>query len=307
MLAETGPGVYGQKGTMMQVSLPDELLLLALHDEKGSVIPAAASTLNGALVGALMMELALMGRLQETPSGTVIADPSPTGDAILDEALRRIADADEPRSASYWVGRLAGRMPRLKDRLLEGLVSRGVLERRERRILWVFPSRSFPLADAAAEQQARDRLRAVVLDGQTPDRRTASLLGLVRACNLTDEIFAPHERSQAHRRVGDLTSEEAATEGVLSPGLDALLMASLLGATILYAQHAMNQPADFNSDWDFSSSDGNWDTNWSEPSSSNDAGGWDGPGDSGGGDSGGWGGDSGGGDSGGDSGGGGGD
>jgi Golgi phosphoprotein 3 len=282
--------------------LPEELLLLALHDEKGSVIPAAASALNGALVGAMMMELAMMGRLQETPHDTVIADPRPTGYEVMDDALTRIAAADTPRSASYWVGRLAGRMPRLKDRLLEGLVARGVLEQRERRILWVFPSRSFPLVNAAAEQQVRERLRAVILGGQIPDRRTAALLGLVRACNLTDEIFAPHERPQAHRRVGDLTSEDAANNGVFGGGMESILMASLLGSTLLYAHHAMNRPDSYDSDWSFTDSDSGWDTRWSEPSSASDSGSWDGPGDSGGG----WGADAGG-DSGGDGGGDGGD
>jgi Golgi phosphoprotein 3 len=285
----------------MQVSLPDELLLLALHDEKGSVIPAAAAPLAGALVGAMLMELVLLGRLQETPYGTVFADRTPTGDPILDEVLTRIADADEPRSASYWVGRLAGTMPRLKDRMLDGLVTRGILERRERRILWIFPSRSFPLADAAAEQQARDRVRAVILDGQTPDRRTAALIGLVRACNLIDEIFAPHERPQAYRRIAELTSEEAAREGWLGSGLEAVLMASLLGSTLLYAHHVMNRPDEYDSDWSFSPGSSNWssdsdtwDTNWSEPSSASDTSSWDGPSssssDSGSSDSGGWGG-----------------
>jgi hypothetical protein len=129
------------------------------------------------------------------------------------------------------------------------------------------------------------------------------LLGLVRACNLTDEIFAPHERPQAHRRIGELTSEEATTSGLLGSGLEAVLMASLLGSTILYAHHAMNRPDSYDSDWSFSDSDSSWDTNWSEPSSASDTGSWDGPGDSGG-DSGGWSGDSGGDSGGGDSGGG---
>jgi Golgi phosphoprotein 3 len=280
----------------MQASLPEELLLLALHDEKGSIIPSATSVLNGALIGAVLMELGLAGRLNEDHDGALVADPTPTGDEILDEALQRIADADRPRMASYWVGRLAGRMPKLKDRLLEQLVARGVLERRERRILWVFPARSFPLADAAVEQQARDRIRAVVLDGQTPDQRTAALIGLVRACNLLDEIFAPHERAQANRRVAELTSEEAVTGGVLGSGLEAALMAALLGATILYAHNTLNLPGSSDSDWDFSDS-GTWDTNWSEPSSESDAGGWDGGSEAGSSDSGG--GDSGGGDSGG--------
>lgn len=300
----------------MQVSLPDELLLLALHDEKGSVIPAAAATLDGAIIGAMLMELALLGRLQETPDGTVLTVGTPTGDPLLDEALTRIADADAPRSASYWVGRLAGTMPRLKERMLDGLVERGILERRERRILWIFPSRSFPLANAAAEQQARECVRAVVLDGQQPDRRTVALLGLVRACNLIDEIFAPHERPQAYRRIAELTSEKASRESWFGTGLEAVLMASLLGSTLLYAHHVMNRPDEYDSDWSFSpgssswSSDSDtWDTNWSEPSSASDTSNWSGPGssssDSGSGDSGGWGGgDSGGG--GGDSGGGGG-
>jgi uncharacterized membrane protein YgcG len=283
----------------MQASLPEELLLLALHDEKGSVIPAAASVLNGALVGAVMMELGLQGRLREDVDGTLLADPTPTGDEILDEALQRISDADRPRMPSYWVGRLARRIPRLKDRLLEGLVARGVLERRERRILWVFPSRSFPLADAAAEQQARDRIRAVILEDRAPDARTAALIGLVRACNLVDEVFAPHERTRAYHRFEELTSEEAVNNGVFGSGLESVMMGLVLGAPILYAHQILNRPDDSDSDWSFSDSS-TWDTNWSEPSSDSDTGGWDG-GDSGGSDSGGdsGGGDSGGGDSGG--------
>lgn len=284
----------------MQPSLPEELLLLALHDEKGSVIPAAATVLNGALTGAVLMELGLAGRLQDAADGALIADPRPTGDALLDEAAQRIADADRPRLASYWVGRLARSMPGLKDRLLGGLVARGVLERRERRILWIFPTRSFPLADAASEQQARDRIRAVILDEQVPDQRTSALIGLVRACNLIDEVFAPHERTRAHRRFEELTSEEAVRGGAFGYGLEAVLLGALLGATILYAHQALNRPDDYDSDWSFASDSGSWDTNWSEPASESDAGPWDSggddSGDSGGGDSGG---DSGGGDSGG--------
>jgi golgi phosphoprotein 3 len=283
----------GHREITMQASLPEELLLLALHDEKGSVIPSAARVLNGALIGAVLMELGLLGRLREAPDGALLAEPAATGNEIMDEVSRWIAEADRPRMPSYWVGRLAGRMPRLKDRLLEQLVSRGILERRERRILWVFPSRSFPLADAAAEQKARDRIRAVILESRVPDQRTAALIGLVRACNLIDEIFAPHERPQAHRRIGEMTGEEAATGGILGSGLDAVLMAAVLGATILYSHQMLNRPDD-DTDWDFSSP-AVWDTNWSEPSSETDTGAWDGGSVS----DDGWGGDSGGGDSGG--------
>ena len=39
---------------------------------------------------------------------TLLADPTPTGNEILDEASTWIANADRPRMPSYWVGRLAG-------------------------------------------------------------------------------------------------------------------------------------------------------------------------------------------------------
>ena len=61
----------------MEAGLPEELLLLALHDEKGSVIPGAAPVLNGALVGAALMELALRGLLHENADRTVTASPTP--------------------------------------------------------------------------------------------------------------------------------------------------------------------------------------------------------------------------------------
>src|SRR5690349_18943149 len=119
----------------MEPGLPDELLLLALHDEKGSVIRAAAPVLDGALVGATMMELSLRGRLNEGTGHQLIADPTPTGDAILDDLCRRIAEAEHRQDAAGWVRQLSRELPDLKDRLLERLVLAGVLERQYRRIL----------------------------------------------------------------------------------------------------------------------------------------------------------------------------
>jgi hypothetical protein len=133
--------------TTVEPGLPDELLLLALHDEHGTIIRAAAPTLRGALVGAAMMELSLRGRLSEDTDGRIVADPTPTGDTILDDVCLRIAGADRGESAAAWVRRLEQELPDLHDRLLERMVAAGVLERRERRILWVFPSSRHPLED----------------------------------------------------------------------------------------------------------------------------------------------------------------
>ena len=63
----------------------------------------------------------------------------------------------------------------------------------------------------------------------------------MQACNLMDEIFAPHERSQARRRLAELTDDEETTAGMFGGGLDAFLMAALVGATTLYAYEQLRR------------------------------------------------------------------
>jgi|GEM_PF-4255314 len=47
------------------LNLAEELLLLALQDEKGTVLASAAGSLSYGLAGALLMELALRSRLHK--------------------------------------------------------------------------------------------------------------------------------------------------------------------------------------------------------------------------------------------------
>jgi Golgi phosphoprotein 3 len=225
----------------MEPGLPDELLLLALHDERGSVVRAAAPVLNGALVGAVMMELSLRGHLSEGTGHQLIAAPTPTGDEILDDVRQRIADADRRQDARSWVSQLSRELPNLEDRLLDRMVAAGVLEQRDHRVLWVFPTRRYPLADGAVEQQARDRIRAVVLEGEAPDARMAALISLVQACNLLDEVFAPDERAAARRRIVELIAGRPAEGGTIATGLGADALFGLVGATLQDAYDNLSQ------------------------------------------------------------------
>lgn len=47
--------------------LAEELMLLALNDEKGYVLFAASSALPYGLMGAVLMELVLQGKLRKIP------------------------------------------------------------------------------------------------------------------------------------------------------------------------------------------------------------------------------------------------
>ncbi len=81
---ETTPG-----GIMTNVSLADEIALLA-YDEDGSTHGMAAH-LDVGLAGALLLELALARRIDVAHGHVVVVDQTPTGDALSDAALGRIA------------------------------------------------------------------------------------------------------------------------------------------------------------------------------------------------------------------------
>jgi Golgi phosphoprotein 3 (GPP34) len=89
--------------------IAEDLLLLLYGDESGK--PVLASTeLDYALAGAVLLELAMLGRIDVAGTGEtvrsgrlVVRDPSPTGSAILDERLT--TPGTSMRSGSRWTAR----------------------------------------------------------------------------------------------------------------------------------------------------------------------------------------------------------
>ncbi|CAN5911495.1 GPP34 family phosphoprotein [soil metagenome] len=217
------------------LNLAEELLLLALEAEKGVVHQAASDSLSYALSGAVLMELILNDRLRTKDDKLVVADGSRTGDEVLDSALRDVEQSRKARDLEYWVSRWGGQY--LKDKLIERLVKRGTLREEEHRVLWIFSQSRYPERDGVPEKELRDRVRAVVLEKQEPERRLAALVCLIKACDLAGEVFASHESELARKRLeeiaeGDLVSN-AVSDAVsqVQAATQAAVMASVTAAT----------------------------------------------------------------------------
>ena len=185
-------------------SLPEELLLLALDDEKGSVVFAASTALEFGLAGAELAELSLAGRVAVEDGKLRVLETGATGDDALDAAVARIAGSRRARSAQHWVSS----SPAGQKRYLARLTEHGAVRRERRELLGVLPVTRHP-ATGAVEPELRTRLRAVVLEGAEPDERTRVLLALVRACSLEKELFERGERRAAKARIAELTRDDA--------------------------------------------------------------------------------------------------
>jgi hypothetical protein len=224
------------------VIIAEDLLLLAYDDESGAP-DAWVTHLDLRLAGALLVELALLGRIEPSeirtvtldgkpvkPGRIVVTDGSPTGHRELDAALAAIAGT--PRKPVELVAPLSRGLQR---RLLEGLADRGLLRRQDGRILGIFPMTRWPAADCAHETEVRARLQSVLLDGVRPAPREAALLALAQGTLLVRRLVPKDRRAEAEARAKQLAESgwaSDATRKAVDAAAAAVMTAVIVPAVI---------------------------------------------------------------------------
>jgi hypothetical protein len=171
--------------------LAEDLLLLLVDDRTGRPV-VDTTRLDLALAGALLLDLAALGRVDVTRPGgpvkagrLVVRDATPTGDPVLDEAARRIRSS-APRKPEALLPHLK---KGLREELLARLVGRGVLRAEEGTVLGLFPTRSWPAADPTHERQVRAGLWDVLVVGRAPSPREGALVALLQAVDQVPRVL----------------------------------------------------------------------------------------------------------------------
>ncbi|MDX9789548.1 MAG: GPP34 family phosphoprotein [Candidatus Kapaibacterium sp.] len=215
----------------MELTLAEELLLLGLDDESGEIILSVSTALPYGIAGALLLELHLRNKIELSESVVNIIDESSTGDEILDEVMNLIKIKIEKEEPKYWIRTINGSIDDLIDRLIDGLVRKGVLKREEKRILWIIPIDRYPTKDPLPEVHTRILVRSIVLENQEPDDRMLALLSLIKASNLIDELFLKDERKQAFNIINDFISNEKIGKAVadINAEVTAIISSSVAG------------------------------------------------------------------------------
>ena len=194
----------------MQLTMPEEIMLLLLDDRTGRPVGLPPPAADYAVAGAILMDLSLSGHVDTDLERLMLTSSAPTGDAVLDEALAMIAASIATRDSRHWISELGARGERLRGMLLDRLVAGGVLHAEEGRFLWVFPDRRYPkAAEGAAEvKEVRTRLREIILSADIPDARDALLIGLCRATGLVPLLLTPPELEETVQRVDEIADLE---------------------------------------------------------------------------------------------------
>ncbi|XP_056116232.1 Golgi phosphoprotein 3-like [Rhinichthys klamathensis goyatoka] len=222
----------------LRLTLMEEILLLGLKDKEGYTSFWNDSISSG-LRGCILVELTLRGRVHlEPPSSrrrklldrrVLFKSAAPTGDVLLDEALKHIKNTEPPEDVSSWIELLTGeswnplklhyQMRNVRERLAKSLVEKGVLTTEKQNFL-VFDMTTHPLTDGAEKQRLVRRLQDTLLERWTNDplrmsRRALALVLLAHVSDVLENALSslPDERYElASTRSRSLTEAEPETE-----------------------------------------------------------------------------------------------
>ncbi len=236
----------------------EEILLLALRDEKGT-IEFKASQYGMAMAGGMIADLLMGKRIAlepkksssflsfsfgsrnrkrgkempaTSPSDLVdLTDSKRFGEDVLDECLDKLAQAKRRASIQTWVTRFA-HIKRLKHRSAEGLCKRGILREEEGRVLLVFSRKTYPELNSQPERALIERLKAAIFTGKMDlDARTVVLLSLANSAGLLKIPFAARDLRQRKQRIKEIVAGDAigkATQQAIQAAQAAVAVAAMV-------------------------------------------------------------------------------
>ena len=220
----------------VELHLYEELLLLALNDDKGSLEGHFTEyMLAAAILSELCMENVLTVSDDKKPVVTLNQAQKSPDDPLFQSALARIKDQNKPRTLQHWVSKIAG-MKNLRHDAAQKLIRRGVLRLEESKILLLFTRKLYPEVDPRPERALIDRIRnAVVRSGQQVSPRTMVIIALAEGAKVLKNALGKDDYKSHQDRIRDIGKGNVTTTAAkeVIQGLQAAIMVAAIMPAIM--------------------------------------------------------------------------
>jgi hypothetical protein len=187
------------------LTLAEEILLLALDEKTGTIVDLPNYQTNAMLVAAVLMDLALQNRIDTDVQNLQVISQEPTRNPILDKILSLLPVPGQTQSIRYLLDRLSEQGEDIRELALRQLIEKRILKQENRRLLWVFKTRRYPMIDNREIKEVEGRLHDLVTGDDLPDPRDVVLISLVNICGLFDQILSPREWRRSQARIAQLS------------------------------------------------------------------------------------------------------
>ncbi len=210
------------------LTLVEEIVLLSLNDETGAHFPLPPSALGYGLAGAILSDLIMAERIAVDEGSVKILNSQTTNNPLLDPWLQRIVDEPYVHSIHYWISAIADEKRDIESSVLDHLIERGILIRKDKKILWVVGLRRYPTIHNEERIEVRTRLQRLIFSNEKPDHFDSTLISLLDGCYLLPSVFPESELLDRADRIDEIAKSDPVGREVAiatRETLDALMLA----------------------------------------------------------------------------------
>jgi hypothetical protein len=138
-----------------------------------------------------------------------------------------IAESPEVHSIHFWIAKISDHKREIEKSAINHLIERGILKRKDKKILWVVGLRRYPTIHNEERLEVRTRLRNLILTDENPNHFDATLISLLQGSYLLEEVFAGESFFDRADRIAFLANSDPVGKEVAATTkdtLDALLI-----------------------------------------------------------------------------------
>ena len=183
------------------LSLAEEIVLMLLEDEEGKFVHVPDHYVRCVLAGAVLMDLALAGKVDSDMENLFLIDSEPLNDDILDPILEHLVSEGGTHDACYWVEHCQGLAEDVREKALNRLCKKGILQKEDDRFLWVFKTRRYPIVDEDVDREVKLRIMSILFSDEIPGPRDIAIIALMDAGDLFRYLLSDRELKGVIKRI----------------------------------------------------------------------------------------------------------
>ena len=103
----------------------EEIIMLLLRDEDGRFLHVPNWSMDYAIAGGVLMDLAMENRIDTDLENLMLVDATPVGDSLLDPTLTEIEER-EKNNTRFWVEHTAQNAYAIREEALSRLIALGI-------------------------------------------------------------------------------------------------------------------------------------------------------------------------------------
>ncbi len=215
----------------MTLNLVEQLTLLALDDEKGTFLTDALY-FGHAIGGTILMQLVSDNLIQIENKKLIPISETKLDDLIFGPYLSAIQESKKPRSLEHWMSYFSSHASKTTNACVETLMAKGLLEKQESKLLWVFTQKKYPAVDSSLENDLKKRLLKIAESRQKPNEDDLLLIQLIEICELGKTVYGKENNKRYKTLLKNLVKENKLSNDISNQiqATQAAIIASITAA-----------------------------------------------------------------------------